>query len=114
VVCPQIAEDAVPVQREHRIRAQSEVRELRATLLGGKQVLKEAQDLMIQRLSRLDRETVKSIFRVARFNIMDQEQVKRLRSKGSQDVDEAVLDEWTNTFMKRIEEIRTAKNCKAN
>jgi hypothetical protein len=69
---------------------------------------------MIQRLSRLDRETVKSIFRVARFNIMDQEQVKRLRSKGSQDVDEAVLDEWTNTFMKRIEEIRTAKNCKAN
>ena len=59
--------------------------ELRATLLGDKQVLKEAQDLMIQRLSRLDRETVKSIFRVARFNIMDQEQVKRLRSKGSQE-----------------------------
>jgi hypothetical protein len=88
--------------------------ELRATLLGDKQVLKEAQDLMIQRLSRLDRETVKSIFRVARFNIMDQEQVKRLRAKGSQNVDEAALDEWTDTFMKRIEEIRTAKNCKSN
>jgi hypothetical protein len=88
--------------------------ELRATLLGDKRVLKEAQDLMIQRLSRLDRETVKSIFRVARFNIMDQEQVKRLRSKGSRNVDEAALDEWTDTFMKRVEEIRTAKNCKAN
>ena len=87
---------------------------MRATLLGDKQVLKESQDLMIQRLSRLDRETVKSIFRVARFNIMDQEQVKRLRSKGSRNVDEAALDEWTDTFMKRIEEIRAAKNCKAN
>jgi hypothetical protein len=86
--------------------------ELRATLLGEKQVLKEAQDLMIQRLSRLDRDTVKSIFRVARFNMMDQEQIGRLRAKGSQNVDEAALDEWTDVFMKRIEEIRTAKNCK--
>jgi hypothetical protein len=75
-------------------------------------VLKEAQDLMIQRLSRLDRDTVKSIFRVARFNMMDQEQIGRLRAKGSQNVDEAALDEWTDVFMKRIEEIRTAKNCK--
>jgi hypothetical protein len=88
--------------------------ELRATLLGDKQVLKEAQDLMIQRLARLDRETVKSIFRVARFNMMDQKQVQRLRAQGSQNVDEAALDEWTNVFLKRIEEIRTAKNCKAN
>jgi hypothetical protein len=58
--------------------------ELRATLLGDKQVLKEAQDLMIQRTGRLDRETVKSIFRVARFNMVDQQQVRRLRAKGSQ------------------------------
>jgi hypothetical protein len=43
--------------------------ELRATLLGDKQVLKEAQ--AIQRLARLDRETVKSVFRVA-LHMMDQ------------------------------------------
>jgi len=88
--------------------------ELRATLLGDKQVLKEAQDLMIHRLERLDRETVKSIFRVSRFNMMDQRQVRRLRAAGAQNVDEAALDEWTNAFLKRIEEIRTATNCKAN
>jgi hypothetical protein len=88
--------------------------ELRATLLGDKQVLKEAQDLMIQRLARLDRETVKSIFRLSRFNMMDQKQVRRLRAAGSQNVDEAALDEWTNAFLKRIEEVRTANNCKAN
>jgi hypothetical protein len=29
-------------------------------------------------------------------------------------VDEAALDEWTDAFMKRIEEIRGAKNCKAS
>ena len=88
--------------------------ELRATLLGDKQVLKEAQDLMIQRVSRLDRETVKSIFRVARFNMMDQKQVKRLRAAGSQNVDEAALDEWTNAFLKRVDEVRSARNCKPN
>ena len=88
--------------------------ELRATLLGDKQVLKEAQDLMIQRLARLDHDTVKSIFRAARFNMADQKQVRRLRAAGSQNVDEAALDEWTNTFLKRVEEIRTARNCKAN
>jgi hypothetical protein len=88
--------------------------ELRAPLLGDKQVLKEAQDLMIQRVARLDAATVKSIFRVARFNMADQKQVQRLRAQSVPNVDEAALDEWTNTFMKRIEEIRTAKNCKAN
>ena len=88
--------------------------ELRATLLGDKQVLEDAQDLMIQRLARLDQDTVKSIFRVARFNMADQKQVSRLRSKGAQNVDEAALDEWTDTFMKRIEEIRGAPNCKSN
>jgi hypothetical protein len=88
--------------------------ELRAALLGDKQVLKEAQDLMIQRLARLDRETVKSVFRVARFNMTDQKQVGRLRASGVQNVDEAALDEWTNTFLKRIEEIRSAQHCRAN
>jgi len=88
--------------------------ELRAALLGDKKVLKEAQDLMIQRLARLDRDTVKSIFRVARFNMMDQKQVRRLRAAGSQNVDEAALDEWTNVFLKRIEEVRAAGNCKPN
>ena len=88
--------------------------ELRANLLGDKQVLKEAQDLMVQRVGRLDRDTVKSIFRVARFQMTDQKQIQRLRSKGTQNVEEAALDEWTDTFMKRIEEIKTARNCKAN
>jgi hypothetical protein len=88
--------------------------ELRATLLGDKQVLKEAQDLMIQRVAKLDRNTVKSIFSTARFQMMDQKQIKRLKASGAQDVADAALNEWTDTFMKRIEEIRTAQNCKAN
>jgi len=69
---------------------------------------------MIQRVARLDQDTVKSIFRVARFQMTDQKQIQRLRSKGAQNVEEAALDEWTDTFMKRIEEIKTARNCKAN
>ena len=88
--------------------------ELRAPLLGDKRVLKEAQDLMIQRVARLDHDTVKSIFRVARFNMADQKQVRRLRSKGAQNVDDAALEEWAGVFLKRVEEIRAAKNCKAN
>jgi hypothetical protein len=88
--------------------------ELRATLLGDKQVLKEAQDLMIQRVARLDKETVKAIFRTARFQMTDQEQIKRLRAKGSQNPEEDALEEWTSTFLSRVEEIKTAKNCKAN
>jgi len=88
--------------------------ELRATLLGDSRVLKAAQDLMIRRVARLDHDTVKSIFRVARFNMMDQEQVQRLRSSGAANVDEAALDEWTNVFLSRVQEIRAATNCKAN
>ena len=88
--------------------------ELRATLLGDGQVLKEAQNLMIERLARLDRDTVKTIFRVSRFNKMDQKQLRRLRASGTQNVEEAALDEWTNVFLKRVEEVRTASNCKAN
>ena len=87
---------------------------LRATLLGDAQVLKDAQDLMIQRLARLDHDTVKSVFRVARFNMMDQQQVHRLRAAGLADVDDAALEEWTSVFLKRIAEIRTASNCKPN
>jgi hypothetical protein len=88
--------------------------ELRATLLGDRKVLKEAQDLMIQRVGKLDKETVKAIFRTARFQMTDQAQIKRLRAKGSQNPEEDALEEWTNTFLSRVEEIKTAKNCKAN
>jgi hypothetical protein len=88
--------------------------ELRAPAGGDKRVLKEAQDFMIQRLSRLDAETVKSIFRTARFQMMDQKQLRRLSAAGGSDPTEAALMEWTNTFLKRIEEIRTAQNCKPN
>jgi hypothetical protein len=86
--------------------------ELRATLDGDKQVLKEAQDQMIQRLSRLDPQTVRTIFSVARFQMMDQKQLHRLRDGGSQNPEDAALDEWTNTFLKRIQEIKSATNCK--
>jgi hypothetical protein len=88
--------------------------ELRATLLGDKQVLKEAQDLMLQRIAHLDPQTVRTIFSVARFQMMDQKQLRRLRAGGSQNPEETALDEWTNTFLKRVEEIRRAQNCKAN
>jgi hypothetical protein len=88
--------------------------ELRATMYGDKQVLKDAQDLMIQRLQRMDPQTVKTIFLTARFQIMDQKQVRKLRDSGAADAEEAALEQWINTFLKRIEEIRTAKNCKAN
>ena len=88
--------------------------QLRATLGGDERVLKEAQDLLIQRLSRLDAQTVKTIFRTARFQIMDQKQLRRLRESGSADAESAALEEWTSTFLKRIEEIRGAQNCKGN
>jgi hypothetical protein len=88
--------------------------ELRAPAGGDKKVLKEAQDFMIQRLQRLDPDTVKSIFRTARFQMMDQKQLHRLSASGASDPAEAALMEWTNTFLKRIEEIRTAQNCKPN
>jgi hypothetical protein len=88
--------------------------ELRATLDGDKQVLKDAQDLMIQRLARLDPQTVRTIFGLARFQMMDQKQLHRLRDAGSQNPEEAALDEWTNTFLKRIQEIKSATHCKSN
>ena len=88
--------------------------ELRATQSGDNRVLKEAQQLMIQRTAKLDHDTVKTIFRTSRFQMMDQKQIKKLRGSGSPNPEEAALDEWTNTFLKRVEEIRTAQNCKAN
>jgi hypothetical protein len=46
--------------------------------------------------------------------MMDQKQLGRLRANSVQNVEEAALDEWTNTFMKREDEIRAARNCKSN
>ena len=77
-------------------------------------MLKEAQELMVQRLGRLDPQTVRTIFSAARFQMMDQKQLRRLRDGGSQNPEEAALDEWTNTFLKRIQEIKSATNCKSN
>jgi hypothetical protein len=57
---------------------------------------------------------VRTIFAVARFQMMDQKQLRRLRASGSQNPEDAALDEWTNTFLKRIQEIKSAQNCKAN
>ena len=96
----------------HTVFSDSQTCGLRATLDGDKQVLKEAQDLMIQRLGRLDPQTVGAIFTEARFQTMDQKQLRRLRDSGSQNPEEAALDEWTNTFLKRIQEIKSAPKCK--
>jgi hypothetical protein len=86
--------------------------ELRNSLAGGKQPLKEAQDMLKQRVALLDRARVRAIFQVARFDMMDQEQLARLRSSGAADVPAAALDEWTNVFMNRLAEISAAQNCK--
>jgi len=72
---------------------------LRATLEGDKQVLKEAQDLMIQRLGRLDPQNCAS--HIHRGQVPDdgpETVARRLRDSGSQNAEEAALDEWTNTF----------------
>jgi hypothetical protein len=45
---------------------------------------------------------------------MDQKQIRNLRDKGSANAEDAALDQWTNTFIKRIDEIRNAQQCKAN
>jgi len=85
--------------------------ELSVPLGGDRRVLKDAQDLMIQRLAVLTPTTVNAIFRVARFQIMDQEQLQRLRHEGSTNVEGAALDEWTRAFLDRIDEIRNAQHC---
>jgi len=86
--------------------------ELNVALGGDRRVLKEAQDLMVQRLAVLDATTVTSIFRVARFQIMDREQLQRLRDAGAPNVHNAALAEWTRAFLDRIEEIRSAQHCR--
>jgi hypothetical protein len=86
--------------------------QLRNTLDGPSTVLKQGQDLLITRLGRLDRDTVKRIFTIARFGMMDQKQIKRLKSGGATDPAAAAIDEWTDTFMSRIAEIKSAQNCR--
>jgi hypothetical protein len=88
--------------------------ELSVPLGGDKRVFKEAQDLMVQRFKVLDATTVRSIFAVARFQIMDREQLQRLRHEGSTNVEGAALDEWTRAFLDRIQEIRNARNCRVS
>jgi hypothetical protein len=88
--------------------------ELSVPLGGDKRVFKEAQDLMVQRLKVLDATTVRSIFAVARFQIMDREQRQRLRHEGLTNVEGAALDEWTRAFLDRIQEIRNARNCRVS
>jgi hypothetical protein len=88
--------------------------ELSVTLGGDRRVLKDAQDLMVQRTAVLDPTTVRSIFTIARFQIMDREQLQRLRHAGATDVERAALDEWTQTFLERVQEIRNAQNCRTD
>ena len=67
---------------------------------------------MIHRLGRLDPQTVRAIFTEAGSRRWTPKQLRRLRDSGSQDSEEAALDEWTITFLKRIQEIKSALNCK--
>ena len=60
--------------------------DLRATLDGDKQVLKETQDLMIQRLGRLDPQTVRAIFTEAGSRRWTPKQLRRLRDSGSRNL----------------------------
>ena len=86
--------------------------QLRNTMDGPSNVLKQGQDLLVARLARLDRDTVKRIFTIARFGMMDQKQIKRLKSAGAPDPAAAAIDEWTDTFMNRVAEIKAAQNCR--
>ncbi len=75
-------------------------------------VFAAAQALLAERLTRLDRPTVEAIFKVARFDQMDQEQLKRLSDQHVPDAKAAALKEWTDTFMARIAEIKSVTGCK--
>ena len=86
--------------------------EMRYPLDGDKVPLKEGQDLLVSRLGVLTREHVRAIFKTARFDIMDQEQLTRLRNAGNPNPADAALDEWTNVFMSHVDEIRHATNCR--
>ena len=95
-----------------RIFANAARCELRYPLKGDPTVMKAAQDLLLQRLERLDRDRVKAIFSAARFQIMDKKQIDRLRHGSSSGADDAVLNEWTDVFFARVAEIRSARNCR--
>ena len=86
--------------------------ELQYPLKGDRTVLKEAQDLLLRRLELLDRDRVKAIFAAARFQMVDQKQLERLRHSGAADVADAALNEWTDVFMRHVEELRAARNCR--
>jgi hypothetical protein len=89
--------------------------ELRAHLDGDRKVLKAALDIVIDRAKSLDRTRVREIFKVARFDLMDQKQLKKIRETESDEakVREIALDQWTDLFMQRIAELSTAQNCKS-
>jgi hypothetical protein len=95
-----------------RVFANADQCELKYPLKGDRAVLKDAQDLLVQRLAKLDRERVKAIFSAARFQAMDKKQLDRLRHSGATDVEDAALNEWTDVFMSRAAEIRAARNCR--
>ncbi len=86
--------------------------ELLHPLDGDPKVFAAAQALLVERLAKLDRPTVEAIFKVARFDEMDQEQIKRLSDQHVPDVKAAALKEWTDTFMSRIAEIKSVTGCK--
>ena len=75
-------------------------------------MLKEAQEQLVQRLDKLDRDSVKAIFAAARFQMVDQKQLERLRHDGAADAEDAALNEWTDVFMRRVAELRAARNCR--
>ena len=86
--------------------------ELKYPLKGDTTVLKEAQDLLLRRLERLDRDRVKAIFAASRFHMVDQKQLERLRRSGVQNAEDAALNEWTDVFMRNVAEVRGARNCR--
>ena len=86
--------------------------ELLHPLDGDPKVFAAGQALLVERLAHLDRPTVESIFKVARFDQMDQEQLKRLSDQHVPDVKAAALKEWTDAFMARIAEVKAVTGCK--
>jgi len=86
--------------------------ELKYPLKGESTVLQEAQERLVRRLDKLDRASVKAIFAAARFQMVDQKQLERLRHDGAADAEDAALNEWTDVFMRRVAELRAARNCR--
>ena len=66
--------------------------ELKYPLKGESTVLQEAQELLVGRLEKLDRAAVKAIFAAARFQMVDQKQLERLRHGGAADPEDAALE----------------------